>query len=125
MSDDTKHHLIPRPRRVPTLYLSGPMTGLPDYNRPAFEAAKVMLTDAGYAVLSPTDAVCEIDEPGWADWMRVDLAMMLRCDAVATLAGIEKSRGGQVECNLAASLGMPVAPVEWWTSHRVGGDDRG
>lgn len=108
-----------------TLYLSGPMTGLPDHNRAAFFAARFQLESAGYHVMSPTDAICDVEEPGWADWMRVDLAMMLRCDAVATLAGIEKSRGGQVECNLAASLGMPVAPVEWWTTHRVGGDNRG
>jgi hypothetical protein len=33
------------------LYIAGPMTGLPDYNYPAFEQARASLEAAGYRVL--------------------------------------------------------------------------
>ncbi len=37
------------------LYIAGPMTGLPDFNYPAFEEARAQLESEGYAVLCPTD----------------------------------------------------------------------
>ena len=35
------------------VYIAGPMTGLPDLNYPAFNAAEEALTAAGHAVLNP------------------------------------------------------------------------
>ncbi len=35
------------------LYLSGPMTGCPDLNRPAFDAAEKRLTAQGHFVINP------------------------------------------------------------------------
>lgn len=35
------------------LYLSGPMTGKPDHNRPAFDAAEKRLTAQGHFVINP------------------------------------------------------------------------
>ena len=37
------------------VYLSGPMTGLPDFNRPAFHAAAAALRAQGYVVINPAE----------------------------------------------------------------------
>ena len=37
------------------LYLSGPMTGCPDLNRPAFDAAEKRLTALGHFVINPVN----------------------------------------------------------------------
>jgi hypothetical protein len=37
------------------IYLSGPMTGLPDYNHPAFRAEAKRLRALGYTVVNPAE----------------------------------------------------------------------
>lgn len=39
----------------PTLYIAGPMSGLPDHNYPAFHDAASVLTKAGYSILNPAE----------------------------------------------------------------------
>jgi len=96
------------------LYLAGPMSGLPEYNHPAFHAAASQLRAAGYTVISPTDNGLPPEAP-WADHMRRDVVLMMQnATALATLPGHRYSRGAQIETNLAASLGMPVMNVEQW-----------
>lgn len=90
-------------------YLSGPMTGLPDLNYPAFEAAAERLRAQGVQVISPH----EITPPGagpwtWAQHMRVDLAALLTADVIVLLPGWEGSRGAQLEKTVADALGLVV-----------------
>lgn len=90
------------------LYLSGPMTGYPEFNFPAFVRAADELRRAGHDVLAPH----ETDEQScWEDYLRVDLRLLLDCEAVATLPNWEKSRGASLECHVAKCLSMPIAPV--------------
>ena len=88
-------------------YVSGPMTGLPEFNVPAFRAATTALRAAGYDVVCPTE-LCP--EPGlsWQEYLRRDLAGMLACSGVAVLPGWEASRGAALEVHVARALGMPV-----------------
>jgi hypothetical protein len=44
----------------------------------------------------------------WADFLRRDLAEVLRVDAVAVLDGWEASKGASLEVHVARALGMPV-----------------
>ena len=98
----------------PILYLCGPMTGLPDNNRPAFLISHLALSDAGYAVLNPIHNGVPSDAP-WLSHMRKDIAdMVSTCDAVATLPGCESSRGAIAEIGLATALGWPVHTVDQW-----------
>ena len=90
-------------------YLSGPMTGLPDLNYPAFEAAAERLRSQGVQVISPH----EITPPGagpwsWAQHMRVDLAALLTADVIVMLPGWEGSRGARLEKAVAEALGLVV-----------------
>ena len=93
------------------VYLSGPMTGLPDFNRPAFHAAAAALRAQGHVVINPA----EVDlgpAATWADYMRIHLAEIARrVTQVFVLPGWESSRGAQLEVHVARSLGLPVVPV--------------
>jgi hypothetical protein len=95
------------------LYVSGPMTGYPDWNNPAFREATAKLQKMGYTVLSPVGG----GEPGWSweDYLRWDLqALLLNSDGVATLPGWQESRGACFEIDVAQRLGMVVMPVDVW-----------
>lgn len=100
--------------RPPILYLCGPMTGLPDHNYPAFNAAAKQLRAAGYQVVSPAETTLPRSAP-WVSHMRKDIADMVNtCDAVATLPGCEASRGAVIETSIATGLGWPVHTVAAW-----------
>ena len=92
-------------------YLSGPMTGLPDFNRPAFHAAAAALRAQGHVVINPAEVDLGPDA-SWADYMRVHLTEIARRVArVFVLPGWEGSRGAQLEVHVARALGLPVEPV--------------
>lgn len=96
------------------LYLAGPMTGLPDFNYPAFFAAADALRQAGYTVLNPADIGLHPTWT-WADYMRVGLeTLMTQADAVAVLPGWESSRGARLEVRLARRCGLRVHTVFTW-----------
>lgn len=99
---------------TPTLYLCGPMTGLPEHNFPAFHAAAHELRSAGYEVVNPA-ALGLPDGLPWISYMRAAIgAMVSTCDALATLPGCEASRGATAEIALAKHLGWPVHTVTDW-----------
>lgn len=101
-------HAPAAPLRV---YLSGPMSGLPEHNRPAFHAAAAALRALGYDVVNPS----EINPPSNATWeqcLRKDVAALTTCDAVALLPGWEASSGAHVEVHLAHRLGLWVVALE-------------
>lgn len=98
------------------LYVSGPMTGLADFNYPAFGEATAALRSAGYTVLCPTEADHGA-EPGalpWEEYLRRALADLLQARGVALLDGWWRSRGAQLEVHVARALGMPCEPVDLW-----------
>ena len=101
-----------------TLYVAGPMSGLPDFNYPAFDAASDLLRSEGFNVLNPTAAEEQNPTPGtpqrWDWYMRHALRMVLDADALAVLPGWEKSKGATLEVAVANALGMTVQPVEEW-----------
>lgn len=92
------------------LYLSGPMTGIPAFNFPAFHAAAANLRARGYTVVNPA----ELDElqPGetlaWADYLRRDIRSLVECTRIAMLPNWEQSRGARLEHHIASELGMSV-----------------
>jgi hypothetical protein len=94
------------------------MTGLPEFNYPAFHIAKAELQAAGYEVVSPADLPLR-DDWDWIDYMLVNIGSVFACDGVATLAGCEASKGARIECRIAALRGIPVRPVSDWLSDEV------
>ena len=94
-----------------TLYIAGPMTGLPENNYPAFHQAAGELRAAGYRVLNPAENPEPCRNPTWQDWMRAALAQLIQADAIATLDGWNESRGATVEVALAGAIDIPCDPV--------------
>lgn len=101
---------------LPVLYLAGPMTGLPDFNYPAFRSAAASLERAGFTVLNPAENEPPCEVPEWSDWMRVALGQLVRADGVAFLTGAGNSRGALLEMKLASVLGMEVRPWRAWVT---------
>lgn len=89
------------------IYLAGPMTGLPDFNFPAFNTEAERLRSEGCTVLNPADHGV-IDGYDWRDYMRLDIAQLVTCDAIHLLRGWEKSKGATLELYIATQLGLLV-----------------
>lgn len=104
------------------LYIAGPMSGLPEYNYPAFRAAEKALRAKGYDVLNPVDIEQHNPTPGtpqaWEWYMRHALRMVLDADALALLDGWERSKGAStMEHPVAQGLGMTCQPLEFWLTN--------
>lgn len=89
------------------IYISGPITGMPGKNALAFDAASLRLLSLGYDVVNPID-LCPDPDATWAECMRIDIAALVTCNAVALLPGWQQSRGAQLEAHIARQLGMRV-----------------
>lgn len=96
------------------LYVTGPMTGLPDMNFPAFNEASDRLRAAGYEVVNPADNGAGVDGMTWADYLKQDLLDMIPCDGLAYLDDWQKSKGARLEIGVASTLLMPVKSVSEW-----------
>ena len=90
------------------IFISGPMTGIEDFNRPKFDAMEKMLKETtGNSVFNP--AWLAVDEE-WSrdDLMAVDIAALARCDAIVMLPGWENSEGARAEYAYAVSAGKRI-----------------
>ena len=115
------------------IYISGPMTGKPDHNRPAFDAAAKRLREQGHFVINPAELsalfgsendVSEsfkilyriTDKIFWLPSeesvakavLQADLAAVRSCDAIYLLRGWETSRGAKRELAEAIAHGLTI-----------------
>lgn len=111
------------------LYIAGPMTGLPQFNVPAFERMAARLRASGHEVVSPAEldspAVREaalkssdgkLDENGklagetWGDMLARDvkiIADVIR-DGIVVLPGWQASRGARLEVFVGLLCGKTI-----------------
>ncbi|GMU38260.1 MAG: DUF4406 domain-containing protein [Phycisphaerae bacterium] len=90
------------------IYVSGPMTGYPSCNFAAFHDAAERLTTAGWQVFNPAENFGGRKDLPREAYLRLDLAMLAQCDAIALLAGWEESRGAKLEYAVARELDCAV-----------------
>ena len=86
------------------VYISGPMTGFPAYNIPAFTAAEKMLRERGLDVVNPATLNKKEHVGVWNVCMRNDISHLPRCDAILMLPGWEQSSGAVCERTVAMML---------------------
>ena len=95
------------------VYLSGPMTGMEDWNHSAFvRAAEHLKETVGCYIFNPAKAfesrkdlprpIYEVTLPDWS------LHLLLQATAIYMLAGWEHSRGARLEFTVANELGLKV-----------------
>ena len=91
------------------VFIAGPMTGLPDWNRAAFYEAEEVLTSADIESINPASLAFIIPEYAPHE-MFVDTtcALVKHCQAVVRLPGWETSKGAKLEMAAAVRNGVPV-----------------
>lgn len=93
------------------VYLSGPMTGLPNFNYDAFNAAAAQLRAAGFHVENPAEnphPECR----SWQAYMRLAVAQLATCDRIVVLPGWSYCKGAKLEVAIGTALGMSVCDLE-------------
>lgn len=94
------------------IYISGPISGMPDLNRDAFAKAAADLRAGGHVVVSPHEIIsherAEREGWEWSDYMREDIKALMTCDAIYMLEGWQLSKGARVERYIAQELGFTV-----------------
>lgn len=119
------------------VYTAGPMTGIPQFNYPAFERAAAELRRKGYDVVSPA----ELDDPSdkaaalasvdgamlqysngtgktWGDFLARDVKLLADdgIEAIVVLDGWEQSRGARLETFVGHLCGMRILRFErFWS----------
>jgi hypothetical protein len=89
------------------IYIAGPMTGLPEYNFPAFNAAAKLLRAAGWHVENPAEHG-HVEGAGWSDYLRWDLTRIATVSTMYLLPGWKKSKGARLEVTVARELGIEL-----------------
>lgn len=95
-----------QPGTGPKHYLSGPMSGYPDNNYPAFHTAAAALRAQGINVVSPAEIAPQA--ANWEGFMRADIKALCDCKAIVLMPGWEASAGAHMELNIAHRLGLRI-----------------
>lgn len=91
------------------LYISGPMTGLPNYNYGAFFAAEAKLREKGLEVINPAKHFGGDQTRKREDYIRADVAVLLRkATGIYMLPGWQNSAGARLERELAKQLMLDI-----------------
>lgn len=106
-------------------YLSGPITGHPNYRRTFGEAA-AKLRALGYDIINPAE-ICEtvpVDRMSYEDIMEIDLALLSLADCLVQLPGWETSKGANRELGFALGADKIVVAYEDMLGGRCNDIDR-
>ena len=92
------------------VYISGPMTGIKNLNREAFEKAERLLRESGHFPINPHRFP---EQKSYEDYLTIDLEVIaMVADAVALLPGWETSPGSKKELKTALDLGLEIMPLK-------------
>jgi len=93
-----------------TIYISGKMTGLPDFGAKEFGEYAAKYRAQGFEVLSPVELDRGDHSASYASYIRRDVALLLSpaVDRLYLMPSWRDSRGARLEKHLAETVGMPV-----------------
>lgn len=100
----------PQPNTM--VYISGPITDIPDLNRPSFIKAQRMLLSAGCSIFNPMHIEGPIDplkdDALWSYYMHFCVRALPECDSILMLPDWQNSKGAKWEHRIAEMLGLQV-----------------
>lgn len=111
--------------RKKIVYISGPMSGIPNYNKESFSKAMDYIKDMGFDCINPVDICSELsflptdtEDIKWKECMKLDIKALLGCSDIFLLPGWNQSRGAKLEYTLAVAMGLGVMSYdsEEWRS---------
>jgi hypothetical protein len=123
-----------------TIYIAGPMTGLPQFNIPAFERQTRRLRAAGYTVVSPVELDSDlirsealasktgampvggkIGGETWGEILARDVRVIAdTIDAICVLPNWQQSRGARLEVFVGMLCGKSIYIDELYDSSIFG-----
>ncbi len=97
------------------IYISGPITGIADLNRPAFAHISNQLHQKGYMPINPLDFFTDEEQKllTWDKAMRSDVKHLLPCGACIMLPDWNNSAGATFEFITAKTLNIPVINLDF------------
>lgn len=95
-----------------TVYIMGPITGMPDFNRRAFYFAEAMIRHLGHHPVNPHEVSQYHPDKTWRDYMRECIKALVDCDAVYKLPGWWRSHGALLESVICWGLGIKRVKME-------------
>ena len=106
MTDTLDKDIQRVPHTEPVVYIAGPMTGYPDYNKPAFYQAENYLRAQGHRFIR-SPVVHEASLP-YKTLIDLGLKVLKDCDVIFMLTGWYKSRGARLEHLYAVTVGLEI-----------------
>ena len=87
------------------VYVAGPMTGLPNFNRDNFFRVADEIKLEGHVVLNPAILPDGLTQK---EYMSICIPMAAMCDAIYLLEGWKNSPGARAEVAMAEKLGLEI-----------------
>jgi hypothetical protein len=91
------------------VYLSGPMTGLPNFNHEAFNKAAEYFRSQNKEVFNPAEVFGGDTTHLRSEYMRLEIQALLYSTELVMLPGWENSKGALLELQIAEELEMPIS----------------
>lgn len=92
------------------IYIAGPMTGLPNFNREAFFEAADQI--ANTTDLLPIHTAWARDGLDYDEYMELSFDLIAICDILCVLPGWKDSQGAKEEVAYASYARIPVVELE-------------
>ncbi|WP_417669474.1 DUF4406 domain-containing protein [Pseudoalteromonas tetraodonis] len=87
------------------IYIAGPMTGLPNFNREAFNTMAEVILRNGNIPLNPATLPAGLEQN---EYMDICFAMVRAAEQVVFLSGWGESEGAQAEYAYSKKLGLEL-----------------
>lgn len=87
------------------IYIAGPISGLPNFNRDAFNAVAHRLLGLSHVALNPAILPDGLEQH---EYMAICIEMVKMADQLVMLPGWERSAGARAEHALAIKLGKAI-----------------
>ena len=87
------------------IYIAGPISGLPNFNRDAFNAEAHRLLGLGHVGLNPAILPDGLEQH---EYMAICIEMVKMADQLVMLPGWERSAGARAEHALAIKIGKAI-----------------